>query len=78
MLLRHWSLYESFQNSPYLITKLSLWKEPGRVEKEFLADIGISLEQAKQKYQYMSVENRKNMKQKILEKINKWNLQKII
>ena len=30
MLLRHWNLYDSIQNSPYMVSKLNLAKEPGQ------------------------------------------------
>jgi cell division control protein 45 len=30
MLLRHWSLFESLSNSNFVVSKLTLWKEPGK------------------------------------------------
>ena len=30
MLLRHWSLFDSIQNSTYTVSKLNLAKEPGQ------------------------------------------------
>jgi hypothetical protein len=30
MLLRHWTLFDSIQNSPYMVAKLNLAKEPGQ------------------------------------------------
>lgn len=30
MLLRHWTLRESMQNSDYLVSNMVLWKEPGK------------------------------------------------
>lgn len=54
MLLRHWSLFDSLNNSNYLVSKLELWKEPGQKElKRLLATLGIPLDQAKQKFTFM-------------------------
>lgn len=51
MLLRHWTLFDSLCNSNYLVSKLQLWKEHGQKElRNILAKLGISLDQAKQKY----------------------------
>lgn len=29
ILLRHWTLFDSINNSTYMMAKLNLWKEPG-------------------------------------------------
>ena len=48
MLLRHWSLFESLNNSNYIVTKLTTWKEPGQKElRRLLATIGVPIEEAK-------------------------------
>ena len=47
-LFRHWSVYESMMNSNYLVSKLCLWKEPGRILlRKLLATAGIALDDAK-------------------------------
>lgn len=49
MLLRHWTLYNSIQNSPYMVSKLGLAKEPGQQELlKFFTRTGCPLEEAKQ------------------------------
>ena len=48
MLLRHWTLYDSVQNSNYLVSKLSTNQEHGQQKfKKFLAMIGVPIDQAK-------------------------------
>ena len=45
MLLRHWSLLESLQNSNYTVVTMKLWKEPGQKDlKNFLARLGIPMD----------------------------------
>jgi len=68
-LLRHWTLYDSIQNSNYLVTKLKIGKEPGmKTFKRFLVRIGFSIDQAKQKFQYVDSDLRNNLKRNILDK----------
>eukprot|EP00347_Sterkiella_histriomuscorum_P008719 403344017 len=68
MLLRHWSFYESLFHSNYVVSKLTLWKEPGKKDlNRFLAQLGISIEEAKQSYQFMDPVIRNELKTKILE-----------
>ena len=58
MLLRHWTLYDSMFYSNYLAPRLKIWSENGKKElHRFIALMGIPLEEAKQKYKYMSVVN---------------------
>ena len=79
MLLRHWTLFDSISNSNYLVSKLEIHKEPGqKTFKKFLAKIGVSLDQAKQKYSYMKPEIRNNLKQNILDKAADFGLQDVI
>ena len=48
MLLRHWTLFDSINNSNYMVAKLGLWREPGKKElRDFFAHLGCSLDQAK-------------------------------
>ena len=49
MLLRHWTLYDSIQNSPYMVAKLNLAKEPGQMDLlRFLTHISVPIDEAKQ------------------------------
>ena len=48
MLLRHWTLFDSINNSNYMVANLELWREPGQKSlRDFLASIGCPLDQAK-------------------------------
>ena len=50
MLYRHWNLYDAMYYSPYLASRLGIWRTQGqRRLRTFLAKMGISLRQAKQK-----------------------------
>jgi cell division control protein 45 len=79
MLLRHWTLYDSCKHSNYVVSKLELWKEPGiKRFHHFLAKVGVPLEQAKQKYQYMDPDLKKELKSRILDNSFESSLDKII
>ena len=68
LLVRHWSLYDSMRHSPYLAARLQLWSErgAGRLDK-FLAVMGISLDQSRQRYTYMSLEVKRSLRNKLLQ-----------
>lgn len=69
MLYRHWSLYESMYFSTYIASKLNVWTSVGRLKlEEFLAKMGFSLEQCKQKYQFMN----NKLQQKLTDQIKKY------
>ena len=56
MMMRHWTLYDSMFYSNYLAPRLGIWSESGKKElHRFIALMGIPLDEAKQKYKYMSV-----------------------
>lgn len=56
MLMRHWTLYDSMFYSNYLAPRLGIWNESGKKElHRFIALVGIPLDEAQQKYKYMSV-----------------------
>lgn len=67
LLIRHWSLYESMLHSPYLASRLHIWKDAGlkRLHK-FLAKMGFSLTQCKQTYTHMDMELKKLLRQQLL------------
>ena len=78
-LLRHWTLYDSISNSNYLVTKLKIGREPGlKTFKKFLVTLGISIEQAQQKYQYMSPDLKKDLKRKIMDVSSDFGIEKIL
>ena len=56
-LLRHWSLYESLMHSQYVATKLHTWTTPGQQKvNTMLAQMGVALSEARQRYAHMSVD----------------------
>lgn len=53
-LLDQWSLYESILHSNYMMIKLRLWDEKGVSRlNEFVHNLEISLQDAKQLFKYM-------------------------
>lgn len=79
MLLRQWTLFDSLNYSNYIVSKFILWKEPGQRDlKKFLAKIGVPLDQARQKYNFMDPEIRNQLKQKILDSSNEYGLDNIM
>ena len=54
MLLRFWTLKDSIENSNYTVCSMKIWNEPGRKALNlFFAQLGVPLEQAKQKWNYV-------------------------
>lgn len=79
MLLRHWSLFESINNSTYMMAKLNLWKEPGQKSlRDFLLQIGIPLDQAKQKFSFMDPELKSELTDRIRKKAETFGLGEIL
>lgn len=79
MLLRHWTLYDSLQNSNYVVQKMELWKEPGQeCLRRFIASIGCPLDQAKQKYSFMDPKIKRDLKDRVLEKCENFGLAEIL
>ena len=79
MLLRHWTLFDSVQNSNYLVSKLATNQEHGQQKfKKFLAMIGVPIDQAKQKYQYMDPQLRKELKKRIIDQTSEFGIDQII
>ena len=53
-LMRHWTVYEALQHSPYIASRLGLYQQSGRERLDiWLARMGIPLEECKQEYAYM-------------------------
>ncbi|KAJ4295263.1 DNA replication initiation factor cdc45 [Kalmusia sp. IMI 367209] len=67
LLLRHWSLYESMQHSPYLSAKLHVWNDHGRRRLDkLLAKMGVSLAQCKQYYTHMDMDLKRGLRERLL------------
>lgn len=78
MLHRHWSLYESMYFSNFVASKLNVWNANGRHRlEEFLAKMGFSLEQCKQKYPFMSCQLRKRLRDQIQKYAEEYGLQDV-
>lgn len=72
MLLRHWTLLSSLENSNYTVSKLQIWNEKGRQSlRKFLVDLSISLEQSNQTFAYMSPHIKENLKNNFLQVASK-------
>lgn len=51
-----------------MVTKLSLYKEEGAINlKKFLAKIGVPLDQARQKFQYMEPSLRRELNRRVID-----------
>jgi cell division control protein 45 len=78
-LLRHWTLYDSICNSNYLVSNLQIGREPGNKKlKQFLIDIGVTIEQSQQKYQYMNLQLKDDLKNRIIEKADVHGVKQIL
>ena len=79
MLLRHWTLLDSINNSNYLVSQLQLWTEQGQRElMRLLASVGVPIEQAKQKFQFIDSGIRSSLKDKMLENSHQFGLDDIL
>jgi len=79
MLLRHWTLYDSIQNSPYMVAKLNLAKEPGQMDLlRFLTHISVPLEEAKQQFVFMNPAIKRKFKEKIIDVASDFGLNDIM
>lgn len=64
MLLQEWNLFDSMVCSSYVATKLKTWSDNGLKKMQLLlARMGFAREECKQKFQYMSVEIKRQMKE---------------
>ena len=47
MLFRHWTLKQSMLNSNYFVSKMHLWKEPGRKDLDrLISEMGVDFSTA--------------------------------
>ncbi|CCA74544.1 related to TSD2 protein, required for DNA replication [Serendipita indica DSM 11827] len=65
-LFRHWNLYDSMYHSPYVASKLGIWKEKGRKRLHgLLAKMGFSLAQCQQSYSHMDTDLKRELREKM-------------
>lgn len=65
-LFRHWNLYDAMYHSPYVASKLGIWKERGRKRLHgLLAKMGFSLAQCQQSYSHMDTDLKRELRQKM-------------
>nr|GMD15652.1 cell division control protein 45 homolog [Ipomoea batatas]GMD17256.1 cell division control protein 45 homolog [Ipomoea batatas] len=63
MLLQEWNLFDSMLCSSYIATKLKTWSDNGILKMQLLLGrMGFARDECKQKFEYMSVEIKKKMK----------------
>ncbi|EPY87010.1 CDC45-like protein [Camelus ferus] len=75
VLYQHWSLHDSLCNTCYTAARLKLWSLHGQKRlQEFLADVGLPLKQAKQKFQSMDISLKENLLEMIEESANKFGM----
>ncbi|KAH7641844.1 cell division cycle protein 45 [Dermatophagoides farinae] len=78
-LYREWSLYESLCHTMYTSCGFKIWKLKGHKRLHtFLAELGLPLNQSKQKFQSMDLDLRQKLKSEFDEKKVKYNLPKLI
>lgn len=79
MLLRHWTLKDSIQNSDYMVSKMTMWQEQGKkLLLSFLAKLSVPLHQAEQKFNFMDPELKRDLKQNIMKVAEEFGLDEII
>lgn len=65
-LLRHWTLYDSMSHSSYISAKLRLYTEEGRRRlHKVLAKMGISLQDARERWTHMNLSVKKVLPEKL-------------
>lgn len=78
VLYRHWSFFESLRHTILVSSKFKIWTPKGHNRLlEFLAELGVPLTQAKQKFLAMDVEFKKNILTWVLDLAEKYNLEQI-
>jgi len=67
-LMRHWSLYDALYHSSYIASRLGLYQTKGRTKlDEWLARMGVPLDECKQEYSYMRKEYKDPLYDKMLQ-----------
>lgn len=78
-LYRHWSIYDSLCHSNYTACRFRVWTIKGRKRlHEFLADIGLPLNECKQSYSAMDMELRSHFTEWIVDAAEKFGLNEIM
>lgn len=78
-LLKSWNLYESISNSISIFPSLELWRDSGKLKmKQLIANLGISLDDAKQGFRFLKPEDKKQLKTKFISACHKMKLPDII
>lgn len=66
-MLRCWNLYDSMKHSNNVITKLKIWHDDGDKKiNKLIAKLGMPMEEAKQKFQFMSPKYKEGLKEKMI------------
>ena len=66
MLHRHWSLYDAMYYSRFVSSRLGIWKMDGKDKlNTFMARMGVSLKESKQKFSFMSNDLKDRLRDKI-------------
>lgn len=61
-LYRHWKVYDSMWNTPFVVCKFQLWNDKGQRDLlAFLAECGLSVRQCKQAYVAMELDFRSQL-----------------
>ncbi|KAI8916237.1 CDC45 family [Gorgonomyces haynaldii] len=75
VLFRHWNLYDSMFNSPYVVARMGLWKENGRTRlTNLIVKLGLGQKDSRQRYDEMDVKAKKNIRENLLEYAGRYNL----
>ena len=79
MLHRHWSLYDAMYFSRFVSSRLGIWKMDGKDKLDtFLARMGVSLKESKQKFSFMSNDLKDRLREKIDEYATDYGLEDIV
>ncbi|KAJ3036486.1 hypothetical protein HDV00_002695 [Rhizophlyctis rosea] len=79
MLLRHWSLYESMYHSPYVATRMGVWREKGRQRlTNLMVKMGFPHREAQQLYREMSLPFKRSVKTKLTQIAPTYNLPNLV
>lgn len=78
ILYRHWSFFESLRHTILVSSKFKIWTPKGHNRLlEFLAELGVPLHQARQKFASMDVEFKKNIFTWVIDLVEKYGIQQI-
>ena len=79
MLHRHWSLYDAMYYSRFVSSRLGIWKMDGKDKlNTFMARMGVSLKESKQKFSFMSNDLKDRLRDKIDEFADDYGLTDIV